>query len=175
MWLFRSARKFRQEEDGAATIEFVILFPFLIAIVLSIFEAGWLMTRSMMLERGLDIAARDLRLGRATALTHDGVKQLVCQHAKILDNCMRDLMIEVKDLDLNAAYPQNQANCIDRTGTIDPTIDFSPVGRNRITFIRACAVVDPFFPGLGLGLTLPKDSSGGYQMVEYTAFMSEPI
>ncbi|HUS55891.1 MAG TPA: pilus assembly protein, partial [Thermohalobaculum sp.] len=70
--------------------------------------------------------------------------------------------------------PQNQANCIDRTETILPTMAFSPGGRDRIMFVRACMIIDPIFPGLGITLGLTKDSSGGFQLVAYTAFMNEP-
>ncbi len=166
---------FRRDDDGAATIEFVVLFPLLIALLLSVFEAGWLMTRAMMLERGLDIASRDVRLGSASALTHNGLKATVCARSRILRNCERDLILEVVPMNLAAAYPQNQPNCQDRTGVIEPTITFTPGGRDVIMFVRACMIVDPIFPGIGLGLQLPKDSSGGFQMVSYTAFMNEPI
>ncbi len=41
-------------------------------------------------------------------------------------------------------------------------------------FVRACMIVDPIFPGLGITLGLQRDNSGGLQMVTYTAFMNEP-
>ncbi|MEM8869134.1 MAG: TadE/TadG family type IV pilus assembly protein [Pseudomonadota bacterium] len=175
MRLAQQLSRFRRDEDGVSTINFLILFPFLFLLFLAVFEAGWLATRWMMLERGLDIAAREVRVGKASALTHDALKKSVCKHSSILVNCERDMILEVVEMDLSKSYPQNQANCADRTGTIDPTISFSSGGRNRIMFVRACMIVDPFAPGVGLGLMLPKDTSGGFQMVSYTAFMNEPL
>jgi hypothetical protein len=107
-------------------------------------------------------------------MTHDSLKQRVCANTAILMNCERDLILEVVEYDASSAYPQNQANCIDRTGEIDPTITFNPGGRSRIMFVRACMIVDPMIPGLGITLGLQRDSSGGFQMVAYSAFMNEP-
>lgn len=172
--MLRALRAFRKDREGAATVEFVIIFPFLITIVLSLFEAGWLMTRYMMLDRGVDLAVRDLRLGKDPGISHDELKDEVCGYAKIFKGCTTDLVLEVVPMDVNSAYPQNQPNCFDRTGELEPVIDFTPGLRGEIMFIRACVVIDPIFPGLGLGLQLPKDSSGGFQMVSYAAFMNEP-
>ncbi len=166
--------RFIEDQSGNATIEFVIVFPVLMFFVMMVFETGFIATRSVLLERGLDIAARDLRLGTDPTIDHEKLKKLVCENSNILANCERDLILEVVELDINSAYPQNQANCIDRTEEIEPTITFNPGGRNRIMFVRACMIIDPIFPGLGISLGLQKDSSGGYQLVAYTAFMNEP-
>ena len=162
------------DESGNATIEFIVVFPFVMWFFMTIFETGLIATRMVLFERGLDIATRDLRLGNDPNPTHESLKQKVCESSAILTNCQRDMILEVVELDLNSAYPRNQANCIDRTEEIEPTITFNPGGRNRIMFVRACMVVDPIFPGLGITLGLQKDSTGGMQMVTYTAFMNEP-
>jgi len=162
------------DQRGASTVSFVILFPLVISMVFSMVEAGWLMTRAVMLERGLDVAVRYLRLGVDSNMTHEELRTRICDASIVLRNCERDLLIELREMDLAADYPQNQANCIDRTGEIDPVVDFSPGARERIMFVRACMVIDPVVPGMGLGLQLPKDASGGFHLVSYTAFISEP-
>jgi hypothetical protein len=167
-------RSFIDDQAGNATIEFVMVFPVLMFFVMMVFETGFIATRSVLLERGLDVATRDLRLGTDPAIDHDKLRDRVCDSSGILINCKRDLILEVVELDLASAYPQNQANCIDRTEKIDPTIAFTPGARNRIMFVRACMIIDPIFPGLGITLGLPRDSSGGFQLVAYTAFMNEP-
>jgi len=48
-------QKFRGDQTGAASVEFVLIAPMYFALMLSTFEAGWLMTKSMMLERGMDL------------------------------------------------------------------------------------------------------------------------
>jgi hypothetical protein len=171
---FGKIDNFLADQSGNATIEFVIVFPVLMFFFMMVFETGFIATRSVLLERGLDIATRDLRLGTDSTIDHEILKKRVCENSSILVNCERDLILEVVELDLNSAYPQNQANCIDRTEEIDPTITFNPGGRNRIMFVRACMIIDPIFPGLGITIGLKKDKSGGFQLVAYTAFMNEP-
>jgi hypothetical protein len=141
---------------------------------MTIFETGFIAARVVMLEHGLDVASRELRLGLDPNIDHDTFKDRVCETSSILLDCDRDLVLEVVELDILSAYPQNGANCIDRSEEIDPTISFNPGGRNRIMFVRACMVIDPIFPGLGITLGLPDDGTGGLQMVAYAAFMSEP-
>jgi hypothetical protein len=165
---------FRKNEDGSSSIEFIIVFPVIMWFVLTTFEMGLIATRMVMLEHGLDMAARDIRLGSPDVATHDGLKRRVCEHAQVLNNCERDLILEVVQMDLNSSYPQNEPNCIDRTGEIEPTISFTPGGRSRIMFVRACVIIDPLFPSHNITLGLPRDSTGGLQLVAFTAFMNEP-
>ena len=172
--MLRYFKRFGKDEEGAATIEFVIVFPALIALLFSNIEAGWLMTRSMMLERGVSIAARDLKLGYDHALTYEGLRAQICEHASILANCRQDLALQVVKMDIASSYPQDVPECVDRTGPINPKLGPVPGGREEVMFVRACMVIDPIMPGIGLGLQLPKDATGGVQLVTYTAFMNEP-
>jgi hypothetical protein len=170
----KKVHSFVDDQNGNATIEFVLVFPVLMYFVLMAFEIGFIATRSVLLEHGLDVASRNLRLGLDPTIDHEKLKKQVCENSTILADCERDLILEVVEFDINSDYPQNQANCMDRTEEIEPTITFNPGGRNRIMFVRACMIIDPIFPGLGISLGLRKDSSGGYQLVTYTAFMNEP-
>lgn len=173
---------FRRDENGNATIEFVVLFPVLMYILLSMGEAGAMMARSVMLERGLDIAMRDLRLGLATDrdadgdFDHDDMKILVCDGAFLIGDCRTALLLEVVPMDDPTGLPVGAANCIDRRPeALDPVIRFEPGVPSQIMIVRACVVLDPVFPGAGLGALLPVDESGGYSIVTQSAFTNEPI
>lgn len=172
--LGRVGRRFRADQRGGASLEFVVVFPLLFAVFAALLETGFLAARFILLDRGLDIAARKLRLGYLATPSHAVLKQEICDAAVILINCERDLLLELRVLDYASAYPRNQPNCVDRTGTISPVLAFNPGPRDEKMFIRACVVVDPIFPGIGIGLGLPKDASGGYQMVSFTAYRNEP-
>ena len=52
MNVFRLCKRL-ENEDGASTVEFIILFPIFIATVFVTVEAGWLMTKKMMLMKYL--------------------------------------------------------------------------------------------------------------------------
>ncbi len=168
--------RYLSNEEGSATIEFAIIFPLIMFLFMGIAEVGYVTARSVLLERGLDMAARDLRLGVDANTTHDSVREDVCRYAGMLVNCSTDLFLEFETLNINSSYPRNAATCRDRaTDVISPTNTFKPGQQSEIMFIRACMVVDPLFPGIGYGLELPKDQTGGYQLVSYTAIMNEPF
>ena len=172
--MLTNLKTFLSNDRGSATVEFVIVFPVLMYFVMMVFETGFIATRSSMLERGLDMATRSLRLGTDPDIDHEALKQAVCRNAGILKDCNRDLVLEVVEFDIASAYPQNTTHCRDRSEKFKPTINFHPGARNSIMFVRACMIIDPLFPGMGLTLGLPKDASGGLQLITYTAFMNEP-
>lgn len=160
--------------SGNATIEFVILFPVLMYMILSIAEAGSLMARSVMLDRGVELAMRALRLGLAPGITHDEMKQRICDGAFLIGDCRRAIQLELVPLSRAGGFLTAAATCVDRTGKIEPVINFDPGARGEIMLVRACLVVDPIFPGMGLGAMLPVDASGGVRLTAVSAFMNEP-
>lgn len=64
----RFLRKVRQDEEGANVAPYAIAFPFVLMLIFGFIEAGMIMLRWIMLERGVDLASRELRLnGTANA------------------------------------------------------------------------------------------------------------
>ena len=175
---FNFLKRFRRDKNGAASVEFVIIAPVYLGIMFSMFEAGWLMTKSMMLERGMDLTMRDLRLGVYTNPTHNEMKTIICDNASILKNCEQSMLLELVPINTAADVPTSTL-CVDRkpTGDIVPTVTFNTTRGDReveTMFVRACVIVDPLVPGMGLALHLPKDEMGGMAMVSYGAFVNEP-
>lgn len=167
--------RFKKDEAGTSTVEFVLVFPLFIALLMGGYEIGLLMTRQVMLERGMDIAVRDLRLGRMVDPTHAKLKTAICNAASILPDCESTMLLELTPVSTATwTMPSVTANCVDRTGTLDPVISFNSGLENELMLVRACFVVDPIFPGTGLGAKLPVDSSGGYRMVVTSSFVNEP-
>ena len=165
---------FWSDSGGNAAMEFVVLFPFLMFMLFSIAEAGVLMARTVMLERGLDIAVRDLRLGATPGVTHDIIKNQICDAAFLLGACEDVVLLELSPLTNFNSFTAGEAQCVDRTSDVEPMTNFDPGSRSQIMFIRACLIVDPIFPGMGLGAMLPVDASGGYSIVTQSAFVNEP-
>ncbi len=168
-------RRFAKDEEASATIEFVILVPMVMWVVFSVLEAGWLSTQQTMLNRGVNLAVRDLRLGIPANPTRATIKQSICNYAAILRNCMSSLSLEL--VTIGNPIGGNAAQCVDRVvGSVQPNIRFdlgSHINQD-IMVARACYVVDPLIPGAGLGAALPKDLTGGYHMVSFAAFVNEP-
>ncbi|MEX5726868.1 Flp pilus assembly protein TadG [Rhodovulum iodosum] len=162
-------------DDGNATIEFVILFPVFITLMLSCFESALLMTRQVMLERALDMAVRGLRLGRWPNIEHDEFKQIVCDRAGIIPQCNEVLMVELRAIPKTTwDLPSPAATCVNRDEPIQPMTSFLQGPENELMLVRACVKADPFFPGTGLGLQLSQTDDGGYALISTSTFVNEP-
>ena len=175
-WLKRQLTRFGMSEDGAATVEFVIVFPVFMVIFVSVFEAGLLMTKMVMLDRALDLTVRQIRLATGSGtITHDAVKAMICANTVIIDDCEASLQLEMDVIPADTwTMPDTTADCVDREAEIEPVVNFTNGGENDIIFVRACLVVDPMFPNYALGLLLTKDASGGVRLLANSAFANEP-
>jgi hypothetical protein len=169
--LYRRAKR----EDGTATIEFVIVVPIVVTIFMASVEAGFYMAKHVMMERGLDLVMRDLRLGNLGAVDHDDLRELICAATPILKDCESILKVEMRPVStVTFDLPATPTTCIDRGEETEPLTEFTPGGSNEIMIIRICAVQDPIFPSTGIGLQLRADAQGGYQMVSASVFVNEP-
>ncbi|MGC8201984.1 TadE/TadG family type IV pilus assembly protein [Aliiroseovarius sp. PTFE2010] len=180
-WFKSKFGAWRKDERGTVTVEFVILFPVFVTILLSGIEIGVLMSRQTMLERGVDLAVRELRLGIIDGgsddkLTEDDVRKAICNHSGILKDCFNSMHMDLMVISTNTFnLPKSSATCLDKSdGAIKPNVDFDAGIQNDLMIIRACFVVDPFFPTSALGAQLPRDAAGNYQLVSMSAFVNEP-
>lgn len=169
--LGRAAR----EEDGTSTIEFVILFPLVVSVMLMSFETSIIMARHFLLDRALDTAVRGLRLGSWPNLDHDTLKQAVCDGAAFLYDCTNTLKIEMVTVSTDTwNLPTGAPSCVDRTQSGSPFNNISQGPDNELMMVRACLTVDPFFPGIGLGLKLDQAQQDGFYLVSTSFYVNEP-
>ncbi|MDU8929986.1 TadE/TadG family type IV pilus assembly protein [Alisedimentitalea sp. MJ-SS2] len=168
-------RRLRHKEDGNATVEFAILFPAFVTILLSGVELGMITLQHSMLERGLDLAVRNVRLGTGTAPQHDEIKAQVCEYAGLLKNCNSTLRLEMVQVDLrNAVTWDTTADCVDTSEAVQPVRTFVNGQENDMMILRACVKIDPIFPTSGLGKQLVVDGAGQAALVAMAAFVQEP-
>ena len=162
-------------QDGNASVEFVIALPLFLLLFVSIFELGMAMTRQTMLEHGLDVAMREIRLGTGNQVTQADITDLVCDSATILKGCHSSLAVEMTTIDTdNWVMPDPVARCINRGDTAQPVVSWVNGRQSDVMFLRACYVTDPMFPAFGLGAMFTKDHTGGYFLVASSAFSQEP-
>lgn len=177
-------RNFRKAEDGVVTLEFVIIFPIFFFFFLMTVENGLISLRHVMLERGVDVAVRDIRIGRNGMVdpTRALLKERICQEAAIIPDCDEQLAIELLPNDLRNWDPNiGPILCRDR-GEDPPSGDsiIPTGGNNALMFIRVCARIDPFMPTTGLGKTIVDSNTGtaaggSYALVSTAAFVVEPF
>ena len=169
-------RRFLREEGGNASVEFVLVFPAYLALMLMSIELGFVTLRHTLLERGLDIAVREVRLGTGTAPQHDEIKDLICQNSLMIRDCATTLRLEMRSADIRAFNSlDTTADCTDAAEPTKPVKQFVNGQQNQLMLLRACLRFDPLFPDDALGSALSKDASGQSSIVSMTAFVQEPL
>lgn len=168
-------RRFAGAETGSATVEFVIIFPLFMTLFISSFESGMLMTRHVILERALDIAVRDVRLSTGEEYSHAELKQMICDRADLIPDCSNQLKLEMVARDPSSWVDLPQGvDCVDRSDPGLPSRNFQNGVSHQLMILRACILLDPFFPSSGLGLYLPRESGDAYALVSTSVFVMEP-
>ncbi len=175
----RFFRRFRKSDAGNGTIEFVIIFPAIFMIFISSFELGLLSTRHSMLERGVDLTVRDLRLGNNVPYTYNQLKGQLCANSSVLPKCRENMRLEMIQLDPRQPNVVQQRvsmapDCVDVSNPIKPVRNFDPDVRNQIMYLRVCVLFEPLFPAAALGARLPHHSGELYALVASTAYATEP-
>lgn len=164
-----------RNEDGNASVEFVIVVPVFIAMMIMSIELGYVTLRQTMLERGLDIAVRDIRLSTSSSPQHSEIKQTICDEAMIIPNCSSNLRLEMISADpRNFAGINPVPDCVDLSQPAKPLRAFENGQSNELMILRACAIYDPIFPEDMLGEKLIKASNGQPAFVSMSAFVQEP-
>jgi hypothetical protein len=169
--LLQLMRRFRKDEGGSSTVEFIIVAATFLTGFFWVFESGLILTKKVMLERALDMTVRELRLHSSPLFTHDYIKTRICQEALLLDDCENNLLLELEVLDLSAGF-SSSFSCVDKENDITPVTTWQPGQRNEIVYMRACVVVFPILTG---AMSLFKDgATKGVPLVADTAFVNEP-
>lgn len=168
-------RAFLRQSDGSATVEFAILFPVVISLLMMGAEAGYVSLQRVGLERALDISTRDIRLGRLPSGTsHDQFRNAICSRSIVLPDCEQRLLVEMRSIDTTTwNFPAETSSCIDLAEDITPVTPFSVGSGQSLMYLRACYLVNPIFPTTALGLQLPLDDAGMFAIRATTGFVNE--
>ena len=167
--------KFLKDERGSSTIEFVLLFPAFVVVMLSAVESGIFMIRSVMLERGVDLAVRELRLGINVPSDEQELITMVCNHSAFLQRCPEIMRLELVQIDMATwNFPSTAATCTISDELLQPELGYTVGVDHNLMLLRVCAVMNPWFPSTGIGLGLPKNEAGLYSLTAASAFVVEP-
>ncbi|WP_322891368.1 MULTISPECIES: TadE/TadG family type IV pilus assembly protein [unclassified Yoonia] len=181
MSLLSLLRRFQRDESGVVTVEFVIIFPIFVLLFLMTFESGMVSLRHFALERGVDLAVRDVRIGRMAVPSRDLLRAQICEYAGLLPDCENQLQVEmVRRSVRNWVNVPATVQCIDRGAAVQPVVQFTNGGNNELIFLRACIRLDPVMPTTGLGRTIVERNAGGaaggsYALVSTSGFVVEPF
>lgn len=172
--------RLKRDESGSPTVEFVLVFPVYIALLLMSVELGFITLRHALLERGLDMAVRTVRLSTGNVPEYNEIKDMVCTNALFIDNCNTNLRLEMVRTDIRNYVPLGDVKC---ENTASPTTQqdleddesFQQGLPNQLMQIRACYRFTPFFPAGLLGQALSLDANDQAAIVSTSAFVQEPL
>jgi len=174
--LMSRLRRFRRNENGSApVIEFVIMVPLLFALLLSSFELSLFSFRQNWLDRGLDLAVRDIRLNTGANYTHAQVKQMICGYAGFLDQCEDHIKLEMTPTDPRSFGPfDGSADCVDVQAPLAPSRVFVHGSEHDLMILRACYLYEPVFPRIGMGEAMTSEGNQYYPLISVSVFVQEP-
>ena len=169
--------RFLRSEAGVATIEFTIAVPIVLSILFSSIDFGGVMLRQVSLDRGVDMAVREVMLGNVPTNGMSTLRTLICNQTLLIPNCESSLTIELRPINTTTwAGLNSPVRCINRSAAIQPTLTFNPSSGNQdLMLMRVCASADPFISMTGYILGLNRSTWGDYTVVSISAFTNEPI
>lgn len=191
-------KKFWSDESGSPIVEFVIVAPLFFMFFFWVFELGIMTVRWAMLDRGLDLTIRGLRVGEYindltadNVANHDFLRREVCENSGVLKNCETLLYLELTVLAAGENIPSDGAACVNRTAPTNTRPDVNSGDRTeqetqQIVYVRACYWVDPVMP-FGMRLlgassetknpnapTANKVYDNGFAITAKTIYINEP-
>ena len=180
-----------RKEDGSVSVEFLVIVPIYFALLAMSMELSMITLRQTLLERGLDMAVRDIRLGTgefvqsydtdaenedAVERYHNKIKKRICDEAFVILDCENSIKLEMVRSDMrNLVELGGEVMCTDREETGKAVYSLTPGQQNDLMFLRACTKYDPLFPTWHIARSLNKDSSGQLAIVSMSAFVMEPL
>lgn len=172
----KNIRRFLRDESGSVvTIPFVIWLPVFLGLIVAGMEIGALPVRHTQLERGLDLAVREVRLGTGENIDHDSLKTMICENTTLLTDCESMLRLEMIPLSLRDwSEPSRDADCYDSAEPVRPARQFDPGQPNELMLLRACYKYKPITPAGSVAAAMPKDADGYAAIVSFSAFVQEP-
>lgn len=165
---------FLRDRRGVTALEFAIVGPVFIAMLFSMIETGWLMTKIAMLDNATSQAARDIYTGNAP--TQQALEEAICERATVFIDCTANISVELVEISDFGDRPSTAPDCRDSANpSYTPATSYAAANSADIMFIRVCVTTPVITPALGFGLSLPKTPTGRYQVVSSFAFMNEPF
>jgi hypothetical protein len=168
--------RFWRDSAGSSTVEFVIIVPLLLSILLMSVDAGITQLRQVFLHRAIEQTVRDVRLGRVSE--NDRMSTLICERAAMLPNCRSKIAVEMRPIDTsNFTGLHSPSTCIHSEDEITPALAFNPGAgglAQELMLLRVCVTVEPFIRWTGVAMALPVNPTGNYVLRVSSVFVNEP-
>ena len=128
-----------------------------------------------MLDRGLDMTVRELRLGIIAAPAMAKIKKSICDKGQLVTDCENALTLELTGVDTSTwIFPTGAIECRDRGVAPKPVVEPNLGVENQVMLIRACIAGKPMFPTAAVAASMVQSSVGDYFVTAVSAFVNEP-
>ena len=172
--LFFRFRRFSRSTDGASAVEFgLVAVPFL-TLMMAILETALVFYGQVMLDSGLNEAARLVRTGQAQdmGLNATSFRNEVCTRVYGMIDCDDTLYVDVRSFenfeDIDVPPP------LDQDGNVDDSFSFDPGAEGDIVVARAFYEMPLFTPSVW-GIGLANMGSGNRLLTSAATFRNEPF
>lgn len=165
-------KRFVQNEDGVAAIEFSVLIgPFLL-LLFAILQTSLVYLAGTALEVGMQRAARTVQT-ESKILDEAGFREIVCDTAFMLPNCVTSLRVDVRAF--NSFTAASFKSILLPDGTIDPDTNFDTGSRSGTVVVRVSyewpLLLGEYNSGLG---NMAELGNGNRLLTASWAFQNEP-
>jgi Flp pilus assembly protein TadG len=171
----RSARKLAGDEAGSPAVEFALVFPIFIGVVLATLQAGTIFLAKAYFESGAETAARVVLTNQTSSLTAAQFKTEICDQLTALFNCGQ-VTVELEPVPAGTTNIGTLLPTFDSRGNLvgTPTMD---VGANSGAAGTDMLLVVMYpWPVYGgpLGLNFSNMGNGKMLMTSTQVFRIEP-
>lgn len=167
-----------RRQEGAAALEFAMVGPLMIALLMSMIETGLLYTRIALLDDATSRAAKMVYVGSASGgeVDQEDIEDFICDAVGVfVTDCATNITVELSPITDFDDFPDTDVQCRHTDIEVEPLVGFNPGGGNTIVFMRVCTMTNVVTPGLGIGLQMSKDDENRVRIVSSVAFMNEPF
>jgi Flp pilus assembly protein TadG len=171
----RLGRKLAGNEAGSPAVEFALVFPIFIAVVLATLQAGTIFLVKAFFESGAEQAARVVLTNQVGSLTAAQFKTEICNQLTALFNC-GEITVELEPMPAGTTNVSAMLPTFDAQGNVigAPTVD---VGANAAAACTDMLLVVMYpWPVYGgpLGLNFSNMGNGKMLMTSTQVFRTEP-
>lgn len=165
-----------RNRDGSAAVEFAIVAPVFLAILMSTFEVGWFYFANSQVDAAVLEASRLVRTGtpQQTGIDKDEFFDIVCPRLSFLGPCDSRLTVEVQNYPTFTDLANDTAGaiCRDDDPTIVNAIPYEPGTEQSIVRVRLCFLYNTINPAIGVNLA--QSQNGRRALVSTYVFRNEP-
>jgi Flp pilus assembly protein TadG len=163
-------RRLLRNRSGAAALEFAIVAPVFLALIMSTFEVGWFYFVNSSLDTAVTNAAREIRTGQAyksgytaQSMRDQFLQQEVCKNLRFMSasKCASTVTVEARTFATYQALAADTAGftCTDDLPAARQAVPFQTGTDRSIIRIRLCMIYQTLNPMIGVSLARGKSGA----------------